>query len=501
MALKREKGMPDKIFAQVIPKSRGGLSIFKEEIKDFKNQKTHFKPIKKTMKRAIALLGKKGAGFTIIQTTDYSINICGDQKTYENAFNITLEIVQKKVLKGGGKKEAAEFIINTKTGEGLIEVEGADFEDCISGIAIEEPRYFMSVSAFAPAKSYWHLRVPNDVALALNANKVHRQGITGKGVKIAMVDSGHYKHPWFEEHGYRIEPVKLGPGATDPGKDEHGHGTGESANIFSIAPDVTLYPVKMAKANAASAFIQAIFLKPDIITCSWGSNQKSRLSASNKILRDAITYAWNEGIVVIFSSGNGHWGFPGQHPDVISVGGVFMHRNGSLEASNYASGFNSKIYRNPQRIVPDVCGLTGMNSPNGKPPGAMYIMLPVEPSCELDKELFNDVNAVHYQTQYDDNTSWGDETANDDGWAVFSGTSAAAPQIAGLVALMKQARPNLKPDEIRTILMDTARDVITGHSNTATDGGSPAMAGPDSATGHGLVNAFDAITKIKELYG
>ena len=50
------------------------------------------------------------------------------------------------------------------------------------------------------------------------------------------------------------------------------------------------------------------------------------------------------GIVVVFAAGNGHWGFPGQHPDVISVGGVDIGQNGTLRASDYASGFMSNIY-------------------------------------------------------------------------------------------------------------------------------------------------------------
>ena len=35
-----------------------------------------------------------------------------------------------------------------------------------------------------------------------------------------------------------------------------------------------------------------------------------------------------QGIIVIFAAGNGHWGFPGQHPDVISAGGVYLDADG-----------------------------------------------------------------------------------------------------------------------------------------------------------------------------
>jgi hypothetical protein len=43
---------------------------------------------------------------------------------------------------------------------------------------------------------------------------------------------------------------------------------------------------------------------------------------------------------VVFSGGNGHFGFPGMHPDVSSAGSMYMHRNGRmLEATQYASCF------------------------------------------------------------------------------------------------------------------------------------------------------------------
>jgi len=82
-----------------------------------------------------------------------------------------------------------------------------------------------------------------------------------------------------------------------------------------------------------------------------------------------VAAAWAAGIVVVFAAGNGHWGFPGQHPDVISVGGVDIRQDGTLRASDYTSGFDSNVY--PGRRVPDLSGLVGML------PGAQLIMLPI----------------------------------------------------------------------------------------------------------------------------
>jgi subtilisin family serine protease len=297
-----------------------------------------------------------------------------------------------------------------------------------------------------------------------------------------MVDSGHYLHPYFTGRGYRVAPVVLGPGAINPLADEVGHGTGESANIFSVAPDVQLLPVKMNFANTVAGFNAAVGLGPNIITCSWGSSTNGPLSAADQALAAAIAAAVASGITVVFSAGNGHAGFPGQHPDVISAGGVFMNKDESLRASNYASGFMSKIY--PNRRVPDLCGLVGMK------PNAMYIMLPLEAGDEID---VGNAGGTHPN---------GDETTNKDGWAAFSGTSAAAPQLAGAAALVKQACSVLTPQQIKEILMNTARDVTVGSCNAVPGtpvypAGHAAGPGPDLATGNGLVDVNKAVLTAK----
>ena len=73
-------------------------------------------------------------------------------------------------------------------------------------------------------------------------------------------------------------------------------------------------------------------------------------------------------------------------------------------------------------------------------------------------------------------------TANNRAWyGVFGGTSAAAPYIAGVVALMLEVDPSLTPAEIDAILKKTARDF--------------GPKGWDSAWGWGEVDAFAAAKK------
>ena len=468
--------MPKKIFAQASPKSIGGISMFDAMTSINSNTVAGFQSERQIIDTAVNKLRK--AGFEILQVSALTINIAGTQSTYEKAFKTKLVLEQRPVIKPGAIKDVAEFIECPDTSlPGLISTMGTEFEDSIEGVAIEEPRYFMAASMFPPPKTYWHLDVPAGVSLALNADKAHRSGNTGKGIRVAMVDSGHYAHPFFTARGYRVGPVILGPGASNPLKDEVGHGTGESANIFAVAPDVELLPVKMSFTNSVAAFNAAVSLHPDIITCSWGSSiSHGQLSAADQALAAAIAAAWASGITVIFSAGNGHWGFPAQHPDCIAAGGVYMAANESLRASDYASGFISNIYSG--RRVPDVCGLVGMK------PKAIYIMLPLEPGDQID---VSNQGGTHPN---------GDETTGNDGWAAFSGTSAAAPQLAGLAALIKGACSKLNPVGIRDIMMKTARDVTQGNCNTASSG-SLATVGPDTATGYGLVDAHKAVLLAK----
>jgi subtilisin family serine protease len=471
---------PDRIFAIASPMSVGGVSMFTPGLVPTANTLALHLSDDDTVQRAVASLSE--AGFEVLQATNLMVNFAGPRELFESAFGAHLITQSRAVIKPGGVQENATFIDNADTDiSGLIDVANTGFAGILDGVAIEEPYYLDAVDVLPPSVPYFHLNVPDDISVGLNAERPHRAGITGQGVKIAMVDTGFQTHPFFTEHGYRVEPTTLGPGTSLPGVDENGHGTGESANIFATAPDIVLYPVKTATAsgalvNVTAAFNAAVALGPAILTNSWGSSQPNGpLSAANQALAAAVAAAVAGGITVVFSAGNGGWGFPGQHPDVISVGGVFRERNGTLRASDYTSGFMSTIY--PGRRVPDVSGLVGMR------PRAMYIMLPIPPGCAID---VGNGAGTHPN---------GDETPTDDGWAAFSGTSAAAPQIAGVCALIRQACARLGPAAIRDVLMTTAKDVTTGtnHPNF----GNAAVAGPDTATGNGLVDAHRAVLIAK----
>jgi hypothetical protein len=469
--------LPPLVYASASVHSVGGMSVFQTQGFITSQNVTSF--YNNAYLSQIAVQKLKAAGFEVLAVNEIAISIAAPPETYEKAFNTKIVAEERPVIKEMGVQTTATFVECPETAmNGFIDTRKTNFADCLEGVAISEPVYFMSnPTAFAPTKTYWHLDVPAGVSLGLNADKAHRMGVTGKGVNVVMVDSGWYKHPFFAERGYKaITPPILGPSAANPDRDESGHGTGESANIFAAAPDVKFRMVKVNFVNSLGAFNTAVAMNPHIISCSWGGDNRTpnSLSANDLLLGTAISNAVNRGIVVVFSAGNGHFGFPGQHPDVISAGGAFMNPDGSTRASDYASGFISPNY--PNRRCPDLCGLVGMK------PQAAYIMLPIEPNDQIDIGLSSG-GAAH---------PFGDETSDKDGWAAFSGTSAAAPQLAGVCALIKQVKPNLTPFQIREILKKTARDVTTGNCNTSSSGAA-ATVGNDLATGAGLVDAFAAV--------
>ena len=463
---------PPLLYANASPRSVGGTSMFAATRLPTTATFLQYASDEAVIRSAVARL--QAAGFSVLSISPFTINVAAPPEVYEDVFGVELFTEEREVIKGGAVRDTATFVDCAATDlPGLIDTAGSPLADVLEGVAIEEPVYLMA-SAFAPTREYWHLRMPGDVAAATSAEKAHRRGYTGKGVSVVMVDSGWYRHPYFTRRGYRSAPVVLGPGASAPDADESGHGTGESANVFAIAPDVDFTMVKLSFVNSTGGFNAAVALAPDIISCSWGSSiQHGPLSAANIALATAVANAWANGIVVVFSAGNGHWGFPGQHPDVISAGGAFMDVDESLEASDYASGFASNLY--PGRNVPDLSGLVGMQ------PGASYLMLPVEPGDDIDDGRAGGSHPPQ------------DETADDDGWAAFSGTSAAAPQLAGVAALMKQACGRLTPDQVRSMMMATATDVTAGSNSH----GNAAGTGYDLATGAGLVDADRAVLRAR----
>jgi serine protease AprX len=454
----------EEIMAIVSPRSIGGVSLFEaampitaDNVREFHSEASDIAAASKELRKL---------GFKVLHESPVTISIGGSRKLFQEMFGVKLRKQRTEVIPG---QEVEFFAVPGEPAEQLLQPPG-ELTNLIEGMALAEPPiYFQSPSPLPPIvlpdpAAYRYLFVPDEIGLVLNADRVHRMGTTGKGVKVAWPDTGFYRHPFYEWHGYRVKNTVLGPGTTDPTKDDFGHGTAYAANIFATAPDAEMIPIKMA-IDAVGAFNVAVVESPQVIACSWGydiDRPGASLSPYLKTLETAVANAVASGIVVCFAAGGGHYSFPAGHPDVISVGGVHVNypfrSYADLEASDYASSFDSSLY--PGRHVPDLCGLIGKRTSLGAP---LY-MLPVQPGSTLDLPNTGSTN---------------------DGWSIISVISAVSPQVAGVVALMLQKNPSLTPAQVKDRLIKSATDVKVGNSAM----GEPAKPGPDAATGAGLVNA------------
>jgi len=483
--------LPEIVYAEAVVQSSYGPSLLDATTPATSTTVPQFYAEPATLQQAIDRLSAQG--LTVLDVGRTSITVGAPPAVYERAFGTQLVPREVAAIKEFSQRTTTTLIDSLDSHPpGEIEMKG-EWQPLLAGVAINEPVYYFSAATQAPAampppSDVPYLQVPQDLVARLNAAPLHRMNLKGQGVRVAMIDTGWYNHPFFERQGWRAKVV-LAPGSTDPDLDANGHGTGESANLLALAPEIDLTMVKADVAlggkyrnvNSIAAFRTAMAQRPDIITCSWGTDlREPTLSPYDRALAAVVADAVRRGIVVVFAAGNGHWGFPAQHPDVIAVGGVYQHLAGplapQLEASDYASSFVSQVYG--RRQVPDVCGLVGR-----RPYGA-YIQLPVPPGSECDRACADRA----------------DGTDADDGWATFSGTSAAAPQVAGVCALLKQIDPGLSPQEMKTVLQNTARDVVQGRSNPMATGDGAGI-GPDGATGHGLVDGARAAVALREMSG
>lgn len=463
------------VFFEAVPPSETGRSLFEPDTSITPDRAEEFATSPERRRQAASSL--QALGFRVRHIGTFSISAEGPRQLWEEAFQTEVErrsqpltTTHREMGEIGYWSHVADIPFTIPdTLEGLVER------------AYPQPPPILFTSPLPPRVDYHHLRVPDDVGLVLRARRAHSAGVTAKGVLVAMPDTGFYGHPFFAWHGYHYSAT-LAPDAVRVESDEVGHGTAESANVFAVAPETDFVGMKMGP-NATLAFKAAADLHPAVMTNSWGYDLAGAPTLPNFLrpLEAAVVEATRaRGITVCFSAGNGHTAFPAMMPEVVAVGGVFAHADlvgddFRLEASDYASSFDSLIY--PGRHVPDVCGLVG------RQPRGIYIVLPVEPGAAIDAGLAGGSFPLR------------DETAAADGWAVISGTSAASPQVAGLCALLKQVQPGLSPALVKSILQASARDVTSGASAM----GQPAGEGFDGATGAGLVDAYAALALARSV--
>lgn len=272
--------------------------------------------------------------------------------------------------------------------------------------------------------------VGNSALALMNASaEACAASAAGNGIKIAVLDTGVFtEHVAFE--GLKISKIDVAGGAADT-PESQAHGTAVASLIFGngageisgLASGAEMLAVRVfdGEGNAtafslAQGIIAAVESGADIINISAG------ITADSAVLRAAVEYARSAGATLVAAAGNEGvtaLAFPAAYKGVIAVGAV---------DGNGASAAFSNVGENLAVVAPGV---------------AVYAA----------------------------------GTDTPDGIVDFSGTSAAAPLVAG--ALAAAISNNTGDFDIRKI------------SDTADDFGVP---GRDDEYGAGIVN-FERLTR------
>lgn len=206
---------------------------------------------------------------------------------------------------------------------------------------------------FAAAVDEGKVRTPTSTSRKMiGADIAENEGITGKGVKVAVLDTGTAYDILFQ--GTFIGGKSSMPGQPLPW-DEVGHGTwcntciagrpftvrgGQSAGMFlkGAAPDSKVAAFKVLGGGLGLGFTSSILggLKnaeewgADVISMSLGGAEPDDYLSEPQC--QAIADLTNKGIIIVVAAGNSGpgdmtIGCPGNAPDSLTVGAVDMDNN------------------------------------------------------------------------------------------------------------------------------------------------------------------------------
>lgn len=262
----------------------------------------------------------------------------------------------------------------------------------------------------------------------IQAPTAWKSGFTGKGVKVAVIDSGIASHSDLRIAG-GVSTVDY----TTSYSDDQGHGThvagiigalDNGIGLKGVAHEAELYAVK-AFDSEGNAYLSdlikgvnwAMENDMDIINLSGGSPDES------SVFKQVFDRAYANGLLIVAAAGNvgvstglgDNVDYPARYSSVIGVGAIGQN---SIRARFSSTGPSVEV---------------------------------VAPGMDIYSTVLN--NRFGY----------------------MSGTSMAAPFVAGQLALMKQAYPKLPNKDLRAVLTEDAKDL--------------GQAGRDPLYGYGLVQA------------
>ncbi len=272
---------------------------------------------------------------------------------------------------------------------------------------IEEVVQAAGVEQISAEKEYVALlqdRIP-----AFSIDTAWSNNITGKNVKIAILDTGIGPH----------DDIIVAAGQSfvsgEDTADQSGHGTHVAGIAQGIAKDAVIYNAKVLNKNGAGTTSQilaginwAVEQDVDIISMSFGG----MFTELDGPLSSAVKEAIQNGVIFVVASGNckqGCGGFygvttPGNVKEVITVGAV----DDNNVVASFSSGDTFDGYIKPDLVAPGI----------------------------------------------DITSAW-----LNNGEKTVSGTSMSTPFVAGVTALLLEKEPGLTHEQVKQRLESTATDL------------------------------------------
>jgi serine protease AprX len=299
----------------------------------------------------------------------------------------------------------------------------------------------------------------------IHARDAWNKGYTGKGVDVALIDSGVSPVAGLNNgnviNGPDLSFDSQNPDLTD--LDGFGHGTHMASIIagrdfigtgaqyaqnnsqyLGVAPDARIVSLKVASGSGAADVSQVIAainwvdqnahsngLNIKVLNLSYGTESTQPYTVDP--LAYAAEQAWKHGILVVVSGGNDGTNSPtltdpAYDPNLLAVGAVDPNGDpstGNDTVPDFSSRGNSS--RHVDVVAP------GMHVLGLRDPGS-YVDVN-NPTAEVGTRFFRG-----------------------------SGTSQAAAVVSGAAALILQRYPNATPNQVKAMLMATAAPIKSGQT-------------------------------------